>query len=223
VVTVDIEEIFSLEPKQTLHVLSPHLDDALWSLGAVLAQVSAAGHPVHVITIFSETMQTAVRKMEDSEALASAGCAVTHLDFSDAILDGRRLADVFDETFTPAPHAVENIAKSVQELVPAGATVLAPSGFGVHVDHLAARAVATKLDAHVIYYEDLPYAARDVRLGDAQSFFAAHKLQRQSIAASENMIDEHIRLYNLYESQRQDHHVEQIRAYLAKAGFGVWL
>lgn len=223
VAVMDLEKLLPLKPKQPLYVLSPHLDDAMWSLGVILQELAAGGHPVQVITIFSDTTQTTIRKAEDNNVLSNAGCLATHLDFSDAVLDGRPVADVFDETYIPQAEVAERIARRVQDLLPAKATVLAPSGFGVHVDHLTTRSVAELLEAHVVYYEDLPYAARDVRLANAQAFFASRQLHRQPITTNPTLIDEHIRLYNLYKSQRQDHHVVQIRTYLSRVGFGVWL
>ncbi len=219
---MDFARILGLKDKQALFVLSPHLDDAIWSLGAILKTLSTAGHEVVVITVFSDTTQTAVRKAEDEGALKEAGCEFRHLDFPDAILDGRPAEAVFNESFSPPQAAVEQIVAAVTKLVPPDAVMLAPGGFGVHVDHLTTRAVAASLPNKVFYYEDLPYAARAVRLAAAHNFFTSHNLSRQALQTPAEMISEHLRLYSLYASQRQDHHVEQIKTYLASHGFGIW-
>lgn len=221
-IAADVSQKMGLSAGQPVYVLSPHLDDAVWSLGAVLQALSTTGHAITVVTVFSTTTQTAVRKKEDMAALDAIGCKSVRLDFSDAILDGRSLQEVFNETYVPAKDDVAAIASSVQQTTPQDAVVLAPSGFGAHVDHLATRAVAAKLAARVVYYEDLPYAARDVRLAPAQTFFSSLGLWRHAFATTPTLVQEQIRLYELYTSQRQDHHVQQISSYLHKAGFGLW-
>ncbi len=215
-------KILGLKDKQALFVLSPHLDDAVWSLGAVLSQLSAGGHEVVVITIFSKTTQTKVRKGEDAGALKEAGCDFRHLNFPDAILDGRPVEDVFDETFVPTAETVEEIVAAVKKIVPADAVVLGPGGFGVHVDHLTTRAVTQALPDTTFYYEDLPYAAKGVRLSNALDFFKSQNIERHTVETTSEMVDAHIRLYNLYVSQRKDAHIDQIRAHLNRVGFGVW-
>lgn len=218
-----IRHALSLRPGQTLFIMSPHLDDALWSLGGVLQILTQAGHSVCVVTVFSETTDTPVRKAEDTEALAAAGCSIEHLDFADAILDGRPVQAVFNESFVPDARVVAMIARRVEAIVPPQATVLAPSGFGAHVDHLTTRAVGMALqNRRVVFYEDMPYAARTVRLANARDFLAARGLQRYTIVVSPPVIARHIELYNLYASQRQNHHVAQIGDSLRQNGFGVW-
>lgn len=219
---MDAAKKLKLKEKEALFVLSPHLDDAMWSLGAVLSRLAAAGHEVVVITVFSETTQTSIRKAEDTGALKEAGCQFRHLDFSDAILDGRALEAVFDESFVPLAEAVDQIASAVKKIVPTSAAILAPGGFGGHVDHLATRAVAEKLPGKVCLYEDLPYAAKGARLSNALDFCKSHNLKRHALETTPEMIEEHIRFYNLYASQRKDGHVNHIRAHLTRLGFGVW-
>lgn len=220
---MNVPEVLNLSAKQSVYVLSPHLDDAIWSLGPVLKSLTQAGHEVCIITIFSDTTQPQTRQAEDAKAAKQVGCLVEHLGFSDAILDGREVHAVFDENFKPSPGKIHQIAERVKKIVPEGGVVLAPSGFGVHVDHLATRAVTDQLAARVAYYEDLPYAARKVRLANGSVFLESRGLRRHSIAASSTAIAEHISLYKVYSSQQQPHHITQISDYLGKAGYGLWV
>ncbi|MQA82226.1 MAG: hypothetical protein GEV10_27825 [Streptosporangiales bacterium] len=86
--------------------ISPHLDDAVMSVGATLHALARAGHEVIVATVFAgdpppeiskvarqfhlecglpDDQAMALRREEDRRALTALGCQPLHLDLRDAI------------------------------------------------------------------------------------------------------------------------------------------
>jgi hypothetical protein len=102
--------------------------------------------------------------------------------------------------------------------------LLVPGGFGYNIDHLVVRQAAegVKID-RVYYYEELPYAARDVRVASALNFLRSIGYTRIKSPVDQNLINEHTKLYNVYKSQIKPTHIEQIEKYLLKDGFGIWI
>lgn len=158
-------------------VLSPHLDDAVLSLGAQVAARVRAGHPVEVWTAFTRAptgpvprqlrpfADYAARIAEDDRALAILGAGARRLDLPERVWrtpPARGLRAAFR---TPATRAgfgelarLEEVA--AQALALPGTRVLAPLGIGHHVDHVevavALLTAALRHDAtdRVCFYED---------------------------------------------------------------------
>jgi hypothetical protein len=173
----------------SVHVyLSPHLDDAVFSCGGLIAHQTAAGESVVVLTVCagdpppgeltafakelharwgSKESPCGVRRVEDVEACASLSAGVIHLEIPDAIYrrnaDGRALYP--DETAifaAPSESESELIVHLQEELadrIPTEAVLYCPLGYGGHVDHRLTRLAAEGLNRGLWYYKDLPYAA----------------------------------------------------------------
>ena len=183
-------------PKVTQHVyLSPHLDDAVFSCGGLIARQSAAGESITVITIcagdppageltpFAQELHTrweaeetpsALRRAEDFAACESLSARMIHLEIPDAVYrrgpDGAALypdeASIFGTLHESDNELVIHIQGELAHHVPAGAALYCPLGYGVHVDHRLARRAAESLDRRLRYYADLPYAARGGQIPD---------------------------------------------------------
>ncbi len=170
--------------------VSPHLDDAAFSVGGLLARLVGEGWHVRVVTALTATVadptgfalacQTdkgigpdvdymALRREEDLAAMASLGVEdVVHLLLPEAPHRGYASAA---ELFA-GPRDDDGL---VEELVPALAPhlagahlVLAPQALGSHVDHvLVGRAVlrlaeaGEPADAQRLWWRDSPYVIRD--------------------------------------------------------------
>ena len=121
--------------------VSPHLDDAVYSCGATIKKLAAAGHVVKVVTLFSgsptgplsefanelhsrwvsshskdQVDPTELRRVEDKVACQILGAECVHLDFLDCIYrkSGRRwLYDSEQAIFGPVANADTEIANSV--------------------------------------------------------------------------------------------------------------
>jgi LmbE family N-acetylglucosaminyl deacetylase len=170
-----------------MHVfLSPHLDDAVLSCGALIHQLTQSGHAVLVITILAgdpppTLPQTALmrhlhqkwdvgsspyetRREEDIAALQSLDAQWEHLSLLDApyrtskkgVALYTEQASLFDKL-----HPDDPVLKAGIDIPESAAMVYAPMGAGGHVDHLAVNRLARRLpDAlRVVYYEDYPYSS----------------------------------------------------------------
>ena len=168
--------------------ISPHLDDAVFSAGGTLAQATAGGAAVTVITCFTGNVERptgfalacqldkglspdvdymALRRAEDERACAAIGADAVHLPFLEAPHRGYdnakalfedRLSD--DAIVTPLTGALRTAIDDVRP-----DAIYAPYGVGRHVDHIAVRdaLLAANADAPVVWWEDYPYAMREAQ------------------------------------------------------------
>ncbi len=156
-------------------VLSPHRDDAAFSLYLSLRNWSQTGIHLTVLNFFTvsnyaprvsggetETVSL-IRKAEDRYVLSRIhrGVDVRDCNLLDAPL---RLGIGFDAVCRPEtralPRAAEpDIAAFIRSEL-SSALAIAPLGLGGHVDHLSVHsaAIASILPLRLAFYEDLPYA-----------------------------------------------------------------
>jgi LmbE family N-acetylglucosaminyl deacetylase len=170
---------------KTLLAISPHLDDAIFSAGAMIAQASHQGWRTIIATVFTGNVQQpsgfalacqldkaipaeidymALRRDEDATACALVGAEFIHLPFLEAPHRGYEdagalFARVRADEEVGAP-VLQRLAVLIEEIRPD--SVLAPLGLGGHVDHLivrdAVRTAARGLDLQL--WEDWPYVER---------------------------------------------------------------
>jgi LmbE family N-acetylglucosaminyl deacetylase len=173
----------------TTIVISPHLDDAVFSCGGMIAYWCRQGEVVTILTIFSASPPPGVlspfaktlhdrwglgsdplagRRQEDTLASERLGCGWQHLEFPDCIyrsnpVSGQPVIDSAADLFAPVQEGelplIHQVAQRLAELVPSGARVLSPLGVGGHVDHRIARAAVESLGVINFYYADFPYSA----------------------------------------------------------------
>jgi LmbE family N-acetylglucosaminyl deacetylase len=169
-------------------VLSPHLDDAVLSMGSLLTDLVQSGKDVMVANIFTQGSWVdssltqrllqqaqvtsaeeyfAVRQQEDVRALSLLGrLQINNLDYIDAPwrYDQNKTClyqSVFDPLATEDETLVKRLGGKIAELSRQEDTlVFAPLGRGKHIDHLIVRKAATHHCQSVIYYSDFPYALR---------------------------------------------------------------
>lgn len=158
--------------------LSPHLDDAVLSLGATLAEARLAGDAVLVLNLFTASTQTfrpgplsfraralaPERQVEEARAMEALGVEHLNLGLLDAPFRDRRYR-AYWRLLGPLPpweqsdrEALTRVRAIARER--AATRILAPLGVGGHVDHQLAyrvgKALETEFEVH--YYEDMPYA-----------------------------------------------------------------
>jgi LmbE family N-acetylglucosaminyl deacetylase len=145
-------------------ILSPHLDDAVWSCFSLLARED----DVLVATVFAGIPEGAPgwwdvqcgitdsaahvrdRRAEDVAVLESLGRRAVHLD----LLDGQ---------YREEPVPAEEIARALGERVPAARHVYSPGGIG-HADHALVRDAGALLHGRglpVTVYTDYCYSTRE--------------------------------------------------------------
>ena len=163
-------------------ILSPHRDDAAFSLALAIREWLAAGHRVTVLGVFTRSLSapfsdadtihpndllsyvSAMRRREDAEFLKlMPGLEMLDLNLKDAPL---RLRCTAEEVHSLPPSledtAIAKIHKALAKLLaeqPVDA-ILLPLALGHHVDHLVVRNAALEFAATraSAFYEDLPDA-----------------------------------------------------------------
>jgi len=171
----------------TALVLSPHLDDAAFSCGGLMALLADAGWSVVLVTAFTRSVPSPtgfalacqtdkgldssadymqLRREEDRAAAAILGVAdLRWLDLPEAPHRGYHSAPALFGPMQPQDEIWRQLTPMLgalqRELAPA--LVLAPQGLGEHVDHRQMiLAVAAAMDgAPLAYYRDTPYAIRN--------------------------------------------------------------
>ena len=166
--------------------VSPHLDDAVFSAGARLAEHAIAGDAVMVVTCFTGNVAEphgfalacqldkglgpdidymALRRAEDEAACALIGAAPLHLPLLEA---PHRGYDSAAALFGPPLASDSMLSELVTALKEAAAgcrpdLVYGPYGVGNHVDHHLVREAMECVFAStpVIWWEDYPYAMRE--------------------------------------------------------------
>lgn len=161
-------------------VLSPHLDDAVLSLGSHIIKWKKEGKKVKVITVFNKFgdgknlpsytkdylkksgFDTVVRfenarNREDRRAMKMMGVDYENWGFVDAGFRGiygtrgKLLSGVIDKRDRVLIKRIEEKIKKLKSDL-----FLVPYGAGGHVDHLIVRRVAEKIN-NKNYYLDIPY------------------------------------------------------------------
>jgi LmbE family N-acetylglucosaminyl deacetylase len=186
-----------------LVILSPHLDDAVLSLGGLISREVAAGRNVEVVSCFTsgpplDTIVPAprvfgdysMRRAEDERAMRVLGARHRWLDLHERIWRQPALppSGVFPTHVFRTPERMDDFAElksiraAIASILDAGATVVyAPLAIGHHVDHVevALAALRETLGSgafdRIKFYED-PYA-----LGRAcrkQHFVAKRRMWR---------------------------------------------
>jgi LmbE family N-acetylglucosaminyl deacetylase len=168
--------------------LSPHLDDAVFSCGGLIARQTANDEKVTVVTIcagdtpvgeltpFAVELHRrwggagspiAARRAEDRMACGRLGASAVHLEVPDAVYrrDGGQPMYVDEPALFASLHPADSaliarLAALLEEKCPAQARLYCPSVLGGHVDHRLTRMAAERLARPLWYYQDMPYAAR---------------------------------------------------------------
>ncbi len=169
---------------KTLLAVSPHLDDAVFSAGALLARHADAGWRTVIATCFTASVPNpqgfalacqldkdlapgvdymALRREEDHHACALLGAEAVHLPFAEAPHRGYGSAPALFGQRLPADRVGETLADAIAELVEQLRPdhLLGPAAIGDHVDHWIVRdALEWVAPGAVALWADLPYAAR---------------------------------------------------------------
>ncbi len=164
-------------------VLSPHRDDAAFSLSFSIAHWLAAGHAVTILNVFTRSLYapysdaenvhdndrlsyvSALRKREDESFQKQfPGLEMIDLDIKDAPI--RLNCDssiVCDMDIDPQDPAIRRVHDKVAKMLDTPHCLVIPLGLGHHVDHRVVRDAVLPLtpDVPCAFYEELPYATRD--------------------------------------------------------------
>lgn len=155
----------AVDPDAPAVILSPHLDDAVWSCFAILS----GDAPVEVATIFAgippaepgwwdrqcgitdSAEHVRNRRAEDTAVLASLGRHARHLP-------------LLDDQYRDAPVPAERVVEELVRELPAVSRAYAPGGIGDHPDHLIGRdagLLLARLGVPTTLYADYCYCTRE--------------------------------------------------------------
>ena len=170
-------------------LLSPHLDDAVFSVGGLMAALADEGHELHLVTCFTRSVPSPVgfalacqldkglsaevdymqlRREEDARACQLLNAQPHWLDLPEAPHRGyHSAAALFGELVeedTVQPELAERVRTTVAHLQPD--LILSPVGIGRHVDHRQVTRAVEKLkgehsDKLFVRWYDEPYLARN--------------------------------------------------------------
>jgi len=167
-------------------VISPHLDDAIFSIGGLLTRLSSR-YRIHILTFFSLDPYSIYKELkndffrlqelrlaEENAATSLIHSTTSQMEWNDALL--RKYKDFSDPIHQnePIKHYISCIIK---ELPDNPFLILCPLGIS-HVDHRLTRILADKVNkinsvskTPIMYYEDLPYACSEFTEADSFKSF----------------------------------------------------
>lgn len=159
--------------------VSPHLDDAVFSVGAALAVLVDAGHEVTVVTCFTGNVEQpagfalacqtdkglspdvdymALRRDEDRAAHAVLRTTPVHLPLLEAPHRGYDSAPALFAGVRPDDLVWQDVRDA---LAPYDADLwLAPQGLGSHIDHLQVVRAVAALQRPTAWWRDAPYVLK---------------------------------------------------------------
>jgi len=195
--------------------LSPHLDDAVYSCGGIINELTSRGIPVEVWSIFTadppegnlspfalslhkrwkeKANPSWIRREEDRHALALLNCTYRHLYYPDCIYRRDPLTnepiikkdeDLFSDDYVTEKDLLHNLVKDLKTRLPLGVEIISPLAMGGHIDHRITRMAAETLGRPLWFYADYPYAAKDPSKVEA---FLPEKAQPEVLELSEEGI-----------------------------------
>lgn len=154
-------------------ILSPHIDDAAYSLTLTISKLLENNIPVHFINCFTKTRWTGVfvsrdievvttlRKQEDEAFNQYLGSKINiaNLDLLDAPLRNNYIHQ-FHPFNDDELQLIEQLKNYLLENV--DGVLLCPLAIGNHIDHVICREAVLQVYSKlkVLFFEDLPYANR---------------------------------------------------------------
>jgi len=207
-----------------IHIVSPHIDDAILSLGGLVMDLINKDKRIHITYLFTvsnwtnpnaisgltyskdEAAISQLRKEEEKSIMAELNYACDFLDLHDLPLRfGNRAVD--------EQAIIREITKRLHATVTKDDLIFFPLGLD-HADHIITHKVGLQFIVagyQVIFYEDLPYAA----LGnyDHKKQYSILKEQELEPVIVDVDIHKKMDLLRHYESQMSQIWLNHIRNY----------
>lgn len=209
-----------------IEILSPHIDDAAFSLACFILQKSEESIPIEITTCFSISNYLAngngsnvleevvrIRKGEDHDFSRQLKPSVkfNYLDLDDAPLRGYQKCG-FQDRFSEADQ--QQMISLQAHLKSKNSPVIVPLGLGNHVDHIICHQAAETVRNRIFaFYEDLPYAGRipEAEILERVAYIENNsQLRLMPLIAGTSYIHRKEQLCNLYPSQLKDWYLEKI-------------
>lgn len=169
---------------------SPHLDDAVFSCGGIIAQQVCQGKSIEVwsfftadppqmnLTPFAKILHKRwgkssnpyqVRRREDMDACALLSVNYRHFGFLDCIYRRypanntpvvKKTADLFQPIREKETELLGVITQTLRQYLHPEDVIILPLGVGSHIDHLLVKNLAYNLENERLYFPDYPYASK---------------------------------------------------------------
>jgi LmbE family N-acetylglucosaminyl deacetylase len=225
-------------------VVSPHRDDAAFSLSLAIGAWLERGHAVEVVNCFTRseyapfsdmgsvhandrmTYVTAVRAKEDESWRKQFGAGAKRLSLKDLnVKDGPlRMHCALEELTSVAVNPVDKAMGKIQKALEGAGAVVLPLALGGHVDHRTAQKAAVVAGSAVpcAFYEDLPYAlelgAEAIAQAAQDSGAALAPVFASEVQEVDAAIKRKRRLALCYDSQIEDATAESMAEFCAQYG-----
>ncbi|KZL05064.1 PIG-L family deacetylase [Pseudovibrio sp. Ad26] len=205
-------------------IISPHLDDAVFSAGGAL--LDRRFSDVTVVSVFTKSRYringcgnwrnvTHERLIEDVRALSLLGVKSFHLGLEDASLRqgytneaaylSTKLVPNNDPIWDQAVMSISNIIHTFENI-----RVILPLGIGGHIDHLIARdaaLLAIKHQKFIWFYKDATYDRTEEQI---QRIVKSMNISRECIFTPSSL-DKKEEIVNIYTSQVNKKVLDSIR------------
>lgn len=202
-------------------IISPHLDDAVLSLGGFLSLMQNSN--CKVITIFNTAWSideeikdwrniTKKNLAEEKKVMEELRCEFRFLNYPEALLRGYiKWYDALD--FEKDKVYFEKIVRDLLPEIEKYDNFFLPRGIGKHVDHLLIREIFTvipKLANSIFFYEDLPYSCYEE--------FQEFDKEMEILIDISKVIEKKCKLLDIYKSQLDKDMIAMIKGYSLKLG-----
>lgn len=207
-------------------VLSPHLDDAAFSLGPLLAQYSKSVRFI-IATAFSKSVDApssfalacqldkglsvnddymGIRRQEDLGWAETIGVEAIYGELPEAPHRGYNSAAALFGPLLPEidvrKHLFEWTTHLLNQYKPLA--LLSPMGIGNHVDHILVKETAEHLNiaqVPVYFYKDLPYAGDSKNASTQHYFHGSHPMHEHLFKFSNESTEMALNATNAYKTQ----------------------
>ncbi|MCG5468286.1 PIG-L family deacetylase [Micromonospora sp. LAH09] len=161
--------------------VSPHLDDAVFSVGGTLAALAATGWTVRVVTCFTASVPAlspfalacqldkgiaadvdymALRRAEDEAACAVLGAQPVHLPLPEAPHRGYPDPAALFAGVRGDDRVAAALVSALRPHLADADVVLAPQALGDHADHRIVTETVAALRPDGLWWRDVPYVSR---------------------------------------------------------------
>jgi LmbE family N-acetylglucosaminyl deacetylase len=135
-----------------IYFISPHLDDAILSAGALIYELKNQGR-IKIITVFTKGDELFLkRKIEDKNVCHYLDIDYLHLDFIDVLW--RNSSNSIEEQNLEIA-VVDKLKKIISENK--DTLIFTPLSIGNHIDHRIVNKICRENFTDVIYWQDYPY------------------------------------------------------------------
>ena len=172
-------------------ILSPHIDDAILSMGGQILAWKQQSETVRIIDIFSKMsyvygtflpwqLATLIRRREEQKIANELGLEIIYRDLPEAYLRGYRTIDSFFDGTIERVNKEASLLQSVMSAIPSGELFI-PMSIGNHIDHQLVTVAALQKNSKYIFYEDMPYAASGINSEIKDQLVERYGLQKRTI------------------------------------------